>query len=141
MKKFILFLLAVCTLTRCSSLRQVQTQVVKEVSHDTLYLNKVQYDSIYVQNDHSLEYHPSTLNSHPSTIVDTIFITDKSIEYKYRLLRDTVRIHQIDSIPVIREVEVVKTERFVPGIYKWSLAICITLIVLLILYVLWKIKF
>jgi len=71
----------------------------------------------------------------PSTIVDTIFITDKSIEYKYRLLRDTVRIVQIDSIPVIREVEVVKTERFVPGIYKVSLWLCIGLLLAIILFI------
>ena len=113
MKKF-LILLTACILTGCSSLRQVQ--VVREVSRDTLYLSNVQYDSIYVFQDHLTDRSR-----------DTIYIRDVQYEYKYKLLRDTIYRVQIDTIPVIREVEVIKTEKYVPSIYKWSLAICIIL--------------
>ena len=64
---------------------------------------------------------------------DTVYVKDVQYEYKYKLLRDTVYKVQIDTIPVIREVEVVKTEKYVPAIYKWSLAICIALIILIVL--------
>lgn len=127
--KRIVILLAAALLCGCSASRQA-VQLVREVTHDTLFVNHIQYDSIYIDHWQLTD-----------RTRDTIYLEKSHIEYRYKLLRDTVRIHQIDSIPVIREVEIVKTERYVPGIYKWSLAICITLIVLLILYVLWKIKF
>ena len=104
----------------CGTTRQIQ--VVERVSRDTLYLSNVQYDSIYVFQDHLTDRSR-----------DTIYIRDIQYEYKYKLLRDTIYRTQIDTIPVIREVEVVKTEKYVPSIYKWSLGICITLIILIVL--------
>ena len=127
MKKF-LILLTACILTGCSSLRQVQ--VVREVSRDTLYLSNVQYDSIYVFQDHLTDRSR-----------DTIYIRDVQYEYKYKLLRDTIYRVQIDTIPVIREVEVIKTERYIPSIYKWSLAICIILFCVFCVFCVLKIKF
>lgn len=101
--------------------------MVERVSRDTLYLSNVQYDSVYVFQDH--------LTAHSR---DTIYVKDVQYEYKYKLLRDTVYKVQIDSIPVIREVEVVKTERYVPTIYKWALGICIVLIILIVLSIVKK---
>ena len=126
MKKF-LILLTACILTGCSSLRQVQ--VVREVSRDTLYLSNVQYDSIYVFQDHLTDRSR-----------DTIYIRDVQYEYKYKLLRDTIYRVQIDTIPVIREVEVIKTEKYVPSIYKWSLATCIILFCVFCAFCVIKIK-
>ena len=120
MKKFIIVIVIVIVTAACSSLRQVQ--VVREVSRDTLYLSNVQYDSIYVDNWQLTD-----------RTKDTIYLEKSHIEYRYKLLRDTVYKVQIDTIPVIREVEVVKTEKYVPSIYKWSLAICIALIILIVL--------
>ena len=79
----------------CATRRQIQ--VIERVTKDTIYLNKVQYDSIYID---KAKYVDRTR--------DTLLIQDKVVEYRYKLLRDTIRIHQIDSIPVIREVEVVR---------------------------------
>ena len=122
----VLFLVFVSALLAgCGTTRQIQ--VVERVSRDTLYLNHIQYDSIYVDNWQLTDRSK-----------DTIYVEKVRMEYKYKLLRDTVRIVQIDSIPVIREVEVVKTEKYVPSIYKWSLAICIALIILIVLSILKK---
>ena len=125
MKKFIIVTVIVIVTAACSSLRQVQ--VVREVSRDTLYLSNVQYDSIYVDNWQLTD-----------RTKDTIYLEKSHIEYRYKLLRDTVYKVQIDTIPVIREVEVIKTERYTPAIYKWSLAICIALIILIVLSILKK---
>lgn len=114
MKKFSFVIVIVIVLTGCATTRQVQ--VVERVSRDTLYLNHIQYDSIYIDNWQLTD-----------RTKDTIYVEKVRLEYKYKLLRDTVYKVQIDSIPVIREVEVVKTEKYVPSIYKWSLAICIIL--------------
>lgn len=118
-RTIVIVIVIVIVTAACSSLRQVQ--VVERVSRDTLYLSNVQYDSIYVFQDHLTDRSR-----------DTIYMKDIQYEYKYKLIRDTVYRTQIDTIPVIREVEVVKTERYVPGIYKWSLAICIALVIVII---------
>ena len=127
MKK-LLILLTACILTGCSSLRQVQ--VIERVSRDTLHLNHIQYDSIYVDNWQLTDRSK-----------DTIYVEKVRLEYKYKLLRDTVYRVQIDTIPVIKTVEVVKTEKYVPSIYKWSLGILIVIIIVIVISILWKIKF
>lgn len=81
----LLTLLLVCC--SCGSTKMV-TQTVRDVSKDTVYLSNTQYDSIYIYQDKLVDRSK-----------DTIYIKDKSIEYRYKLLRDTVRIVQRDSIP------------------------------------------
>lgn len=126
MKRIVVILIALCaTLSGCGTMKQVQ--VVEQVSRDTLYLNHIQYDSIYVDNWQLTDRSK-----------DTIYVEKVRLEYKYKLLRDTVRIVQIDSIPVIKTVEVVKTERYTPAIYKWSLAICIALVIVIVIVIVKK---
>lgn len=125
MKKLIYVFVFVFVLAGCGTARQIQ--VVERVSRDTLYLSNVQYDSVYVYQDHLTDRSR-----------DTIYVKDVQYEYKYKFLRDTIYHTQIDTIPVIREVEVVKTERYVPSIYKWSLGICIALIILIVLSIVKK---
>ena len=103
--KRIVIVLSVLSVVSCSTPRMAT--VVREVSRDTLYLSNVQYDSVYVFQDHLTDRSR-----------DTIYIRDVQYEYKYKLLRDTIYRTQIDTIPVIREVEVIKTERYIPKVYK-----------------------
>ena len=91
-----LLCLLFCTLLAgCGTQRK--TSVVERVTRDTLYLHQVQYDSVYVYRDRYVD------RSH-----DTLYVQERSVEHRYRLQRDTLRIHRVDSIPVIREVEVVR---------------------------------
>lgn len=115
-------------LTSCSTARHVA--IATAVTHDTLYLASVKYDSIYVDNRQSI-----------NRMNDTVYLERIRMEYRYRLLRDTVRESHADTIPVVHEVEVVKTERYIPSVYKWSLGFSIVLLILLIIYVIWKIRF
>lgn len=85
------------TLLGCSSTRQLTTQLVHDVRTDTVYLNSRQYDSIYVYQERFQD------RSH-----DTIYLKDVSVEYRYKLLRDTTKIVQHDSIPY--EVTIVETK-------------------------------
>lgn len=71
----------------CSSTKEV-IQLVRDVRVDTVYLSNVQYDSIYIRQDRIIDRSR-----------DTLYIKDKSIEYRYRMLRDTIRIVERDSIP------------------------------------------
>ena len=141
MKRLLIILLALLSalvLTGCATRRQLQ--VVDRITHDTLYQSNVHYDSIFVSHDRTTDYHLNPLNPLKPSETDTVFIKDRTVEYRYRLLRDTVYRVKIDSIPVIREVEVVKFERHVPAIYRLSLSIVIILTLSLIIYIVWKIR-
>ena len=89
MKRLLIILLALLSalvLTGCATRRQLQ--VVDRITHDTLYQSNVQYDSIYIFQDHQLDRSR-----------DTVYLRAVSIEYRYRHLRDTIYKVQHDSIP------------------------------------------
>ena len=132
-----LALLSALVLTGCASNRHLQ--VAEHVTRDTLYLSNVQYDSIYIFQERTSDYHMNPLNPLKPSETDTVFIKDVAVEFRYRLLRDTIYKTRIDSIPVIREVEVVREVRHVPAIYRFSLAIVVILVLSLIIFIIWKI--
>ena len=126
MKKIIIFLILLvvaCTLIGCATSRQA-TQVAVASAHDTVYFNKVLYDSVYIDNWHHI-FHRA----------DTVVVEKTKLEYRYKLLRDTVFRTRIDSVPVIREVEVVREVRHVP----WYAKVLSVLGVLLLIILLFKI--
>ena len=111
-------LLSALVLTGCATHRPLQ--VAEHVTRDTVYINKLQYDSIYIDNRQKV-YQQS----------DTIYLDRTKYEYRYRLLRDTIYKTQIDSIPY--EVRVVETqvERHIPWYAKllsWIGAIALILL-------------
>lgn len=81
----------------CSCSTAKHFQVANHIQRDTLYLSNVQYDSIYIYKDRLTDRSK-----------DTVYLKDVSVEYRYKLLRDTVRIIQRDSIPY--EVTVIETK-------------------------------
>lgn len=109
-------MLLIILLTGCSTSRNI---VVREATHDTLYINSIQFDSIYIDNFHQIDRSR-----------DTVTIREILRENRYKLLRDTVRIAKTDTIPVIHEVE--KPVKYIPAIYKWSLGILIVLIAIIV---------
>ena len=111
----ILALLSALVLTGCATRRQLQ--VVDRITHDTLYQSNVHYDSIYVSQDKYIDRSR-----------DTLLIKDKTVEYRYRLVRDTVYKTRIDSIPFIHEVEVI---REVPRDRNWIDYLCYTITVII----------
>ena len=111
-------LLSALVLTGCAIHRPLQ--VAEHVTRDTVYINKLHYDSIYI--DHWQKVYQQS---------DTIYLDRTKYEYRYRLLRDTIYKTQIDSIPY--EVRVVETqvERHVPWYAKllsWIGAIALILL-------------
>lgn len=88
-------------LTGCASHRPWQE--AGRVAIDTLYIHKMLHDSIYIDNRQKV-YQQS----------DTIYLERTKYEYRYRLLRDTVYRTRIDTIPIVREVEVVREVRHLP---------------------------
>ena len=98
---FLLTLILCVTLLVCCSCgsTKVVTQTVRDVSVDTVYLSNVQYDSIYIYQERTSDYHMNPLNPLKPSETDTVFIKDVSVEYRYKLLKDTIRVVERDSIP------------------------------------------
>ena len=94
----------------CSVHRHGCADPVTAVSRDSSYAATLHYDRIYVYENHTSDYRRGVRPGKESScdIPDTVVVKDVSIEYRYRYLRDTVSVVRIDSIPVVREVEVVK---------------------------------
>ena len=84
-------LLPIALLAACASPRRVRTVPVERVLKDTVVVRSEQVDSIYVRAER---------------LHDTLLLSERTTEYRYRLLRDTVRLVQRDSIPY--EVRVVQ---------------------------------
>ena len=124
MKKIIIFLILLvvaCTLIGCATSRQASGVAVAS-AHDTVYFNKVLYDSIYIDSWH-----------HTYQKADTVVVEKTKLEYRYKLLRDTVFRARIDSVPVIREVEVVREVRRVPW-YARALSMLGALFLILMIF-------
>ena len=98
---FLLTIILCVTLLVCCSCgsTKVVTQTVRDVSVDTVYLSNVQYDSIYIYQERTSDYHMNPLNPLKPSETDTVFIKDVSVEYRYKLLKDTIRVVERDSIP------------------------------------------
>ncbi len=82
-------------LTGC---RTQQPQIVEKIVTNTEYINRHHYDSIYIDN-----YVYVDKGS------DTITITRTNIEYRYKVLTDSVEVLRVDSIPYeVRVVEYIE---------------------------------
>ena len=103
--RHLLYLLFCTLLAGCGTQRKLP--VVERVTRDTLYLHQVQYDSVFVSQERYVDRSR-----------DTLYVQERSVEHRYRRLTDTLRIHQVDSVPVIREVEVVREVEHTPWYAK-----------------------
>ena len=117
------FTLLVCC--SCSVTKTIPIETIKEVTKiDTIYLNTFRFDSTYVSHERSSEYHRA-LETSETLKPDTLYITETNIEYRYRILRDTVERVKIevvhDSIPYEVRVETIKE---VPRPRTWFDHLC-----------------
>ena len=118
-------LLSALVLTGCSSHRPLQ--VAEHLTRDTVYINKLHYDSIYI-NHWQKVYQQS----------DTVYLDRTKYEYRYRLLRDTIYKTQIDSIPYEVRVVETKVERHIPWwakLLSWIGALALILLLARLLLV------
>ena len=101
----IIHIIALMGMMSCSTHRHAVT-VEREMHTDTVYIATQKYDSIYIYNDKMLD-----------RTKDTVYLRELSTEYRYKLLRDTLRIIETDSIYIPYRVKVAdngKDKRFLP---------------------------
>lgn len=96
MRRLLTIVCAVMMLSSCGALRkQVETVYVR----DTTYISKVQVDSVFKRDSIFVKEKN-----------DTIYVYKEKVRDRYRLLRDTIYQHSVDSVYVdkVREVKVEK---------------------------------
>ena len=101
----IIHIIALMGMMSCSTHRHAVT-VEREMHTDTVYITSQQYDSIYIYNDKTLD-----------RTKDTVYLRELSTEYRYKLLRDTLRIIETDTIYIPYGVKVAdngKDKSFLP---------------------------
>ena len=101
----IIHIIALMGMMSCSTHRHA-TAVEQGTHTDTVYIATQQYDSIYIYNDKTLD-----------RTKDTVYLRELSTEYRYKLLRDTLRIIESDTIYIPYGVKVAdngKDKSFLP---------------------------
>ena len=106
---FILFLFLLLLLSSCKTTSNTTDIVpVHSATHDTILLRKVKYDSVYIDRWQRIERK-----------ADTVFCDRVKTEFRYRLLRDTVYKTRTDTIPVVKQVPVIRKECYIPPFTKF----------------------
>ena len=107
---FLLFLvLLLLLLSSCKTTSNTTAIVpVHSATHDTIFLRKLKYDSIYIDRWQRIERK-----------ADTVFCDRAKTEFRYRLLRDAVTNTGIDTVPVVKQVPVIRKERYTPPFTKF----------------------
>ncbi len=121
------FILATMLFTCTSCSQKVLPPVVADhVSQTDKVKEKIVRDSIYVHD--SIYIHEKG---------DTVFVDRWHNKYVDRFLHDTVYNSVMDSVPVTVYVD--KPVPYVPGIYKWSTGGFWIIVLLVVLWVVWKV--
>lgn len=123
--KIVVLLLLLCVI----SCRSVQYVPVETVKHDSIYINKVQYDSIYNRDSVYLE-----------RAGDTVYLYKYKYIYKYKNLTDTMYVTKTDSIQIAYPVEIIKEKYRVPKSIWWLVILLAGLSIPSILKILRKLK-
>lgn len=102
------FVLLLLLLSSCKTTSTSAIVPVHSATHDTLWLSKLKYDSVYIDRWQRIEHK-----------ADTVFCDRTKTEFRYRLLRDTVYKTRTDTIPVVKQVPVIRKERNTPPFTKF----------------------
>ena len=123
---FILFLFLLL-LSSCKTTSTSAIVPVHSATHDTLWLSKVKYDSIYIDRWQRIERK-----------ADTVFYDRVKTEFRYRLLRDTVYKTRTDTVPVVKQVPVIRKERYTPPFTKFLACLGIIALGAISIFILFK---
>ena len=124
---FILFLFLLLLSSCKTTGNTTDIMPVHSATHDTLWLSRVKYDSVYIDRWQRIERK-----------ADTVFYDRAKTEFRYRLLRDTVYKTRTDTIPVVKQVPVVKKERYTPPFTKFLGCLGIIALGASVIVLLWK---
>ena len=119
MKKTLIIIFVACCILSCKT----QQCLPEVITRDSIRV-EYQRDSIYAHDSIFIDRYKAG---------DTVYLTKERWSIRYRDVLHT------DTMYVDNKVVEVKTERYIPGFYKWSTGVCWIAIVVLLLYGAWRI--
>lgn len=128
---FLLFLVLLLLLLSSCKTTSNTTAIgpVHSATHDTIFLRKLKYDSVYIDRWQRIERK-----------ADTVFCDRAKTEFRYRLLRDTVYKTRTDTIPVVKQVPVIRKERYTPPFTKFLAYLGIIALGAISIFIIFKFK-
>lgn len=126
---FLLFLVLLLLLLSSCKTASNTAVPVHSATHDTILLSKVKYDSVYIDRWQRIERK-----------ADTVFCDRAKTEFRYRLLRDTVYKTRTDTIPVVKQVPVIRKERYTPPFTKFLACLGIIALGAISIFIIFKFK-
>lgn len=126
---FLLFLVLLLLLLSSCKTASNTAVPVHSATHDTILLSKVKYDSVYIDRWQRIERK-----------ADTVFCDRVKTEFRYRLLRDTVYKTRTDTIPVVKQVPVIRKERYTPPFTKFLACLGIIALGAISIFIIFKFK-
>lgn len=125
MRRLLTIVCAVMMLSSCGALRkQIETVYVR----DTTYISKVQVDSVFKRDSVFIKEKN-----------DTVYVYKEKVRDRYRLLRDTVYQHSVDSV-YVDKVREVKVEKQLNAWQKFRLRGFWILAAMVGVYVVWNLR-
>lgn len=126
-----MYLLTILLTSAICSCRSVKYVPVETIQYDSVYLNKIVKDSIYVKD--------SVLIVRGDTVTEYRY---KYI-YQYKDMTDTVYATKTDSVQVPYPVEkqLTKWQQFKVDIGGWAIGILLILVIFVIRYIIYNIKY
>ena len=119
-------LLGILMTLMLSSCKTQQPTIIEKVVTNTEYIDRYHYDSIYIDN-----YVYVDKGS------DTITITKTNIEYRYKVLTDSIEVLKVDSIPY--EVQVVEVIERMNNHQKTMYCLGWLAVLIVVLRLFWKV--
>ena len=122
----ILVMILMSFVCSCSSVRYIPI-----ISHDSVYVNKVKYDSIYQRDSIYL-----TVKG------DTVYKYQYAYRYRDKLIRDTISVSKTDSIPypVKGDTIYINKLNWYQNLSVWGFSIILGAIIIYIILKIKKIK-
>lgn len=149
MKRLITLLCCALLLAACSVVRPGIPVELPQIVHDTVYRNTVQHDTLRL-----VQHYRDTVIQRDSVYVEGQTVYKERTVYKtrtahdtvqvYRYLRDTMYVHQRDSISVPVYIDRVEKVKYTPARVKvlaWTGGLCIIALLLWLLFLYLKRKF
>lgn len=120
--RLILFFLVL--LSSCGSHRHVSTVPFETIVRDTVRMLSMRYDSVFISKD-----------TYTDRSRDTLLVRERTIEHRYRVFRDTLRIVRRDSVPY--EVRVTEY-RDAPCRHGFPSVTVLSLLVIVAVILVWR---
>lgn len=124
---FLLWTLLLCGVIALEGCRPSQEILIERYAErDTLYLDRFHYDSVYIAHDVFTD-----------RTKETLYVKEKDIEVRYKLIHDSIRVVCIDSIPYT--VTITKREE-IPRHRNWFDWLSYSALAILTIYALYRLK-